>query len=221
MSAFAEAARSIRTSIAFSSPDQPLRTLLVTSAEASDGKTTVASNLAIAMAQTGQKVILVDCDLRRSRIHDIYHVDNQHGLTSAVIGPRPVEAALIESEVPGLRLLPSGPLPPNPSELLHSKAFREMLEQLRRLADVVIIDSPPLVPVTDAAVISTNVDAVVLVARSFKTSRVAAERAVRILRDVGGKGIGFVLNALEGSGVGSGYYAAYARRSNSDRPPAA
>lgn len=224
-STFAEAARAVRTSIVFSSPDRPIRTLLVTSAVAGDGKTTVACNLAITMAQAGQRVVLIDCDLRRSRLHGVFSVENNPGVTGVIVGPRSIESGILATAVPNLSLLTSGALPPNPSELLHSEAFGQLLESLKKQFDIVIIDSPPLVPVTDAAVISTRIDSVVLVARAFKTSRAAAQRAVRILRDVNANTVGVVLNGFDSGRSRYGYYGyreqGYAPRTESTPPPAA
>jgi capsular exopolysaccharide synthesis family protein len=224
-SATAEAARAIRTNILFMSPDVPYRRLLVTSAVPSEGKTTVACSIAIAMAQAGQRVALVDCDLRRPRLHRIFGKPNETGLTTVLLDPEVLDSAITSGEVPGLHLLTSGPIPPNPAELLHSEAFGRVLQELEKRFDRVIFDSPPLIPVTDAAVLSTRVDATVLVVKPFLTRKEVARHAVRSLRDVGGRILGTVLNDLDLSSRDSSYYYQYhsryyhAYRQDSPAPP--
>lgn len=194
-SAVAEAARAIRTNLLFTSPDRPYKTLVVTSAGPSDGKTTVASSIAIAMAQTGQRVCLVDCDLRRPRINKLFECDLQVGVTTALLDPTGLDEAIMSTQVPNLSILASGPLPPNPADLMHSEAFARLLNELRNRFDRVVIDSPPVNLVTDAVILSTRVDATLLVLRVKRTKRDAARRALRALRDVGTVCPGFVLNA--------------------------
>ncbi len=192
----AEAARAIRTNLMFMSPDKPQRMLLVTSAGPVEGKTTVASCIAVAMAQTGQRVLLVDCDLRRPRVHKIFGKDSKVGLTTALLD-HDLDRAIHETPVPNLSVLPSGPIPPNPAELLHTDRFRQLLDELRGKFDRVIIDSPPVVAVTDPAILSTLVDGTVLVVRAFKTRKEVARHAVRSILDVGGNIVGSVLNAID------------------------
>lgn len=194
-SAVAEAARAIRTNLLFTSPDRPYSVLVVTSAGPSEGKTTVAASVAIAMAQTGQRVCLVDCDLRRPRVHKLFHGELQLGVTTALLDPDALDEAIAATEVPNLSILPAGPLPPNPADLIHSEAFARLLSELRGRFDRVVIDSPPVNLVTDAVVLSTRVDATLLVLRVKRTKRDAARRALRALHDVGAVCPGFVLNA--------------------------
>jgi capsular exopolysaccharide synthesis family protein len=195
MSGIAEAARTIRTNLLFMAPDHPYRTLLVTSAGPAEGKTTVASCIAIAMAQAGQKVVLMDCDLRRPRIHRVFRKGHDVGLTTALLDEN-VDAVIMATEVPNLSIIPAGPIPPNPAELLHSERFKVVLKKVAERFDRVIIDSPPVVPVTDAAILSTLVDGTVLVIRAFKTSQELARHALRALVDIGAKKAGAVLNAV-------------------------
>jgi capsular exopolysaccharide synthesis family protein len=204
-SSVAEAARAIRTNIVFSNPDHPYRVLLVTSAAAAEGKTTVACSIATAMAQAGQRVLLVDCDMRRPRLHQVFGAANGTGLTSALIDHSALDRAILGTAIDNVSLLPTGPLPPNPSELLHSEAFDRVLATLRARYDRIIIDSPPIVPVTDAAILSSKVDGTVLVVRAFKTPRDLAARARRALRDVGAHLVGTVLNGVDHSRGGYGY----------------
>lgn len=194
-SAVAEAARAIRTNILFSSPDRPPRSLLITSSGPEEGKTTVATSLAVVMAQAGQRVLLVDCDLRRPRMHRIFSKLSTVGVTTTLLEPGALDAADLSCDVPGLDVLPAGPIPPNPAEIFHSEAFRRLLSQLCERYDRVILDSPPVGPVTDATILSTLADATLLVVRSHRTDREAARRSLRTLRDVTGNTIlGAVMN---------------------------
>lgn len=195
MSGIAEAARTIRTNLLFMAPDHPYRTLLVTSAGPAEGKTTVASCIAIAMAQAGQKVVLIDCDMRRPRIHRVFRKTSEVGMTTALLDEN-IDAVIMSTEVPNLSIIPAGPIPPNPAELLHSERFKVVLKKIAERFDRVIIDSPPVVPVTDAAILSTLVDGTVLVVRAFKTSQELARHALRALVDIGAKKAGAVLNAV-------------------------
>ena len=205
-SGMAEAARAIRTNIVFMSTDNPHRTLLITSAVPSEGKTTVACAIATTMAQTGLRVVLVDCDLRRPRLHTVFHRKNDWGVTSALLDRSVQDSIAFETEVPNLWIAPTGPIPPNPSELLHSAAFHAILNSLRTRFDRVIIDSPPIIAVTDATVLSTLVDAVVVVVRASITTKDLVRRALKSLRDVNGPIAGVVLNAAN---VEDGSYSAY------------
>jgi capsular exopolysaccharide synthesis family protein len=219
-SSVAEAARSVRTNILFAAPDNPFRRILVASASPSEGKTMVASTLAIAMAQAGQRVLLVDCDLRRSRLHKVYNRLNDVGVTSALLDPALLDRENLETHIPNLSLLPAGPRAANPAELLHSESFTRLLDELSRRYDRVIIDSPPLVAVTDAAILSTHVDATVFVARAFKTSRDVAKQALRALHDVGAKIAGCVLNSVDTKRRYGAYYYSYGNETAPDAKPA-
>jgi succinoglycan biosynthesis transport protein ExoP len=211
-SVVAEAARAIRTNLMFMSPDNPYRCLLVTSAGPAEGKTTVAASMAIAIAQTGQRVCLVDCDLRKPRVHTVFNERNDRGVTTALLEPGQLPSLVVETQVPNLWILRAGPTPPNPADLMHSEAFGRVLQELRAEFDRVVIDSPPIGLVTDGVILSTRVDATVLVVRALATRRDAAKRAMRSLRDVGANCAGFVLNAVASSEryYYSGYYAPYA-----------
>jgi capsular exopolysaccharide synthesis family protein len=213
-SGIAEAARAIRTNVMFMSPDQPYRVLLVTSAGPAEGKTTVACCFAIALAQAGRRVVLVDCDMRRPRLHRVFGKERDIGITTAILEATPsVDRIAQPTDVPNLSLVTTGPLPPNPAEILHSAAFMKLLDALRSSFDFVVIDSPPIVPVTDAAVLAATVDATILVVRAFQTSKDMGRRAVRALRDVGGRIVGTVLNSvdLERHAYGYQYYYYYNR----------
>lgn len=195
-SSIAEAARAIRTNLIFMAPDKPFHTLLVTSASPSEGKTTLACHVAIAMAQAGQRVLLIDCDLRRPRIHRVFGKTAEVGVTTSILGDGPSDAVL-ETDVPNLSVVAAGPVPPNPAEILHSERFKAFLRRMSGRFDRVIIDSPPIVAVTDAVVLSTEVDGTLLVVRAFSTRKDIARHAIRAIRDVGGKLAGTVLNAVD------------------------
>lgn len=221
-SGLAEAVRAIRTNIVFMSPDNPHKTLLITSAVPSEGKTTVACSIATAIAQAGQRVVVVDCDLRRPRLHSVFKRRNDWGVTSALLDRSVVESIAFETEVPNLWLAPTGPIPPNPSELLHSEAFRAVLTHLQSRFDRVIVDSPPIIAVTDATVLSTLVDGVIVVVRASSTTKDLVRRALKSLRDVGSQIVGVVLNAadVEDDNYSAYKYYSYRREAYSAKPPA-
>lgn len=190
----AEAFRTLRTNIQFSSLDRELRTILVTSPGPREGKSTVLANLAVALAETGRRVIAVDCDLRRPALHQLFGVPHAAGITSVMLEDDPQTLPLQDTIVPGLRLLASGPLPPNPSELLGSQRFNRVLDLLKREGDVVLFDAPPVLGVADAAVLAARLDGVLLVASAGKTRRDLARRARQQLERVNARIIGVVLN---------------------------
>ena len=190
-----EAYRSLRTSIQFLGLDREIDTLLFTSPGAAEGKTTTLANIATTMAQAGQSVVMVCCDLRRPRIHEFFGLTNETGFTSVLLGTSTLEDALQPVPgTPGLYLLASGPTPPNPSELLSDPRAKATFAQITELADIVLIDSPPVLPVTDAAVLSTLVDGVVLVTSVGNSSRREVARAIDVLGRVDAPLVGVVLN---------------------------
>jgi len=175
-----------------------VQVLTITSPQVGDGKTTTIANLAVATARTGRRVVLVDSDLRRPRLHDYFEVPNDLGLTSVMIGDCTLPQALREiPDVPRLSVLPSGPLPPNPSELLSVRRFPEVLNLLRQHADLVLIDSPPLLPVTDPALIAAHADAVIVVVSEGSTTRKQLRDAFDVLRKVDATILGVLLNNSE------------------------
>ncbi|MCS7003596.1 MAG: polysaccharide biosynthesis tyrosine autokinase, partial [Dehalococcoidia bacterium] len=186
----AEAYRQLRTNIQFASPDNPLRALAFTSAGPQEGKSTTLANLAIAIAQTGSRVIAVDCDLRRPTLHTLFGVKNTKGLTNLFVDTGFEDLFTQETDVPNLLVLPSGPLPPTPSELLGSRRMLEIIAKLRAEADYVLFDTPPVVAVTDAAVLSTRVDGVVLVVKANQTKRESIQKAKALLDKVGANIVG-------------------------------
>jgi capsular exopolysaccharide synthesis family protein len=200
--------RALRTAVQFTDPDITVRTILVTSASPGDGKTTTTSNLALALAASGERVVVVDADLRRATLAGVFGLEHAVGLSSLVLRTVELDDTLQEW-APGVTILPSGrPLPPNPSELLGSHFMSQLLDDLSARFDIVLIDTPPVLPVTDAVALATQVDAVLLVARHGKTQRGPAAEARRRLEAVGANVIGFVLNAVPAR-ESAGYYADY------------
>lgn len=205
----AEAYRSLRTSINFLGVDRPMRVIQVTSSNASEGKTTTLANLAVALARAGERVVIVNCDLRRPRVHDFFGLADSVGFTNVFLGEMPISSAL--QSVPGepnLRLLASGRLPPNPSELLSSPRTEQIFAALRSQNVMVLIDCPPVLPVTDAAVLSSRVDGTLLVASAGSTNAKDMARALELLGQVGAPVIGVVLNGVDAEG-GYGYQYGY------------
>jgi capsular exopolysaccharide synthesis family protein len=193
----AEAYRALRTSVKFLRLEASMKTVLVTSTAASEGKTVTAVNLATVLAQSGDNVLLVAADLRRPRAHELFGAARSPGLTTVLLGEIAPEAAIYTiAEVPGLHLMPPGPTPPNPAELLDSNATRELLTSLAERYDAVIIDSPPVLPVTDPQVLARAADAVLLVIAYRETSKRGLRRAIELLGQVDATIVGTVLNLV-------------------------
>jgi protein-tyrosine kinase len=202
----AEAFRTLRTNIQFAGVNRELRSLLITSAEPKVGKTTTLCNLGIVMAQAEQRVLLIDGDLRRPMLHVRLSFSNRYGLSNLLIKQVELEDVVQEiPDVPGLHVITSGPIPPNPSELLGSAGMAALLQNVRAQYDAVLIDSPPLLPVTDAQVLSRLVDGSLLVVNSGKTLREQLTRAKGLLTHVDGHLIGAVLNNTK-ENMGGYYY---------------
>lgn len=207
-SPIAEAFRSLRTNIQFLGIDTPQRAIVVTSAGPAEGKSTTVANLAIAMAQAGKKVLLVDCDMRRPMVHKNFGLVNTRGLTNILANDLPFMDAAQETEIEGLKIITSGPIPPNPSELLGSMKMRDLVGKFKEQVDFVFFDTPPVSAVTDAAVLSTQADGVVLVLSSGEISRDAALHARTVLHNVNAHILGVVLNKVEAEKE-QGYYYYY------------
>ena len=196
-SAAAEAYRTMRSNVDFTSVDAPLRTLLITSAVPGEGKTVTAANLAIAFAVSGRRVLLIDADLRRPSLHKIFDLPNAQGLTNLLQSDQVSLEALVHSNLhERLKVLTSGPLPPNPAELTGSERMRRVVERLKSTADLVIVDSPPLQAVTDAAILSSYMDGTLLVIDSSKTHRSTIRQAREALAKANARVIGVVLNRV-------------------------
>jgi non-specific protein-tyrosine kinase len=206
----AEAYRILRTNIQFSALDNPPRTLMITSSSPSEGKSTTLANLGLVMAQQGQHVILVDTDLRRPTLHRLFQLPNSVGLSNALLQVQPdLDNLLQDTRYENLQVLTTGPLPPNPAEMLGSERFRDLLKQLAGRADVVLLDSPPVLAVTDAAILARQTDGVVLVVEAGLTRRQVAQNAKEALEKVGANILGVSLNRLQPRGSGSYYYYYY------------
>ncbi|MGC9932357.1 CpsD/CapB family tyrosine-protein kinase [Priestia aryabhattai] len=186
--------RTIRTSIQFSNVDTDLRSVVVTSPNPAEGKSTITANLAIVFAQQGKRVLLIDSDLRKPTAHYTFQLENNIGLTNILTRQVTLEKAVKKASQENLWILTSGPIPPNPSELLGSRSMKDLLEQIKNEYDFVIFDSPPVLAVTDAQVLSNLTDGVVLVMSSRNTQIDSAKKAKELLESVGAKILGVVLN---------------------------
>ncbi|MBK8045638.1 MAG: CpsD/CapB family tyrosine-protein kinase [Anaerolineales bacterium] len=205
----AEAYRVLRTNLLFSAVDNPPRSLLVTSSSPTEGKSTTLANLGVVMAQQGQRVVLVDSDLRRPTLHRLFQLPNTVGLTNAAARAPTAAPFMQPTQVENLSVLTTGPLPPNPAELLGSTRFGELLKDLYQHADVILFDSPPALAVTDAPVLARQVDGVLLIIDAGATRRQWAVSAQETLNKVGAKVLGVALNRLNLKGSGYYYYHNY------------
>lgn len=203
-----EAYRGIRTSILFSSAETEPQVILVSSAGPQEGKTITSTNLAVAMAQSGNKVVMLDCDMRRPKVHKIFGMSKDQGMSNILVGNKDLNGIIIPTQVPNLDVIPSGPIPPNPSEILGSTRMTKLIEDLKKDYSRIIIDSPPITAVTDAVVLSKCVDGVVIVVRANDTAREIVKNGVNQLQAVGAHVLGAVLNGVD-MGKDSYYYYQY------------
>lgn len=205
----AEAYRTLRTSVQFRGLEEPLRLIQVTSPSASEGKTTTLANLAVAFANSGQRVAVVCCDLRRPRVHEFFQIDNRVGFTTVMLGEVPLSAALTPvPKIENLWLLPSGVVPQNPAELLGTRQAANVFNALGAQFDLVLVDCPPVLPVADAAILAGRMDGTLLVASAGSTTRTSLRRALDALQQVDAPLLGVILNGVtaEGGYGYSGYY---------------
>ncbi|WP_273130271.1 CpsD/CapB family tyrosine-protein kinase [Bacillus weihaiensis] len=193
-SPIAEQFRTIRTNIQFSSIDQELQTIIVTSSGPAEGKSTTTANLAVVFAQQGKRVLLIDADLRKPTVHYTFRQENHIGLSNVLTRQSTLQEAVKVTSQDKLWVLSSGPIPPNPSELLGSKGMQTLLEQAKEEYDVIILDTPPVLAVTDAQILSNTADGVVLVVSSGKTETESAKKAKELLESAKAKILGVVLN---------------------------
>jgi len=208
---FSEAFRGIRTNVLFSSAQEGSRSIVVTSTAPGEGKSMVASNLAISLAQAGQRVLLIDADMRKPKSQDIFGIAQEPGLSNVLVGNAKASESVRKSMVSGLWVLPAGRIPPNPAELLGSARFRDFVTSLKDHFDWVIVDSPPVMAVTDASLIAHLASGVVFVVGSEMTSRHAAKRALDQLEHANAKFVGAVLNRVDLK-HNAYYYSQYYRR---------
>lgn len=190
----AEAYRTLRTNIEFSSIDKKLKVITITSSAPAEGKTTVAANIAISFAENGKKTLLLDSDLRRPTIHKIFKLPNSVGFVNIIVGNASKEDAIQKNIVRNLDILTSGIIPPNPSELIGSNKNKNLLESLKEEYDVIILDSPPLLAVTDAQILTTISDGTIIVVKHGSTKKDELERSKELLEKVQGNILGVVLN---------------------------
>lgn len=193
----AESYRVLRTNLQFSSVDKKLKTIVFTSAAPGEGKTTNICNMAVTFAQAGNKVLLIDGDLRKPRIHRVFHETIEKGLTLAITNLVNYKANIVHSEISNLDLMLSGPIPPNPAELLASNNFKALLEILEKTYDYILIDSPPVSPFTDAVVMSTICDGVILVVSSGMVDKDVVIYSTNLFKTVKANIIGVILNNLD------------------------
>ena len=215
-----EAYRGLRTSVQFMALENPTKVLQITSPSAGDGKTTTSANLAWIMADAGQRVVLIGCDLRQPRIHEFFGLPNDVGFTSVLLGEAELEDALLwVRDQPGLLVLPTGPVPPNPSELLSSARTQQVFKSLSAYADMIIVDSAPVLPVTDAAVLSTHADAILLVVSVGMDKRRDVVRSVEMLNQINAPIAGIVLNRAPEPDSSAYYRYRYEEKSSTRTSP--
>ncbi len=205
-SPISEQYRTIRTNVQFSDVDKDIKSLLITSSEPEAGKSMTAANLAIVYGQQGIKTLLIDADMRKPTMHYTFRLENLTGLSNALVDNTSFETVAISSDVENLDIIPSGPIPPNPSELLASNRFKELYEEAYEVYDMIIVDTPPIIAVTDAQIVANMLDGVIIVARSGQTEVEHLKQSVQLIEKVQGNLLGTVLNDVEKVNSGNYYY---------------
>lgn len=206
-SPISESYRMLRTNLDYIDIDKEDKTIVITSANMAEGKTSTVCNLAVTMADAGKKVLLVDCDLRKPKVHKNFDIGNEEGLVNILVEGVFSEAVISElDDVPNLKIIPSGPLPPNPSEILASNAMNNLISRLKREYDIILFDAPPVCSVTDAALLSNIADGVILVIAAANTQIESAKLAKKLLQKVGANILGVVLTKVDKSKSRSYYY---------------
>lgn len=204
-----EAFRMLRTNLQFVGVDKPLKKIVITSSNPGEGKSVVAANLAISIASTGSKVLLIDADLRRPKVHKLFFLENYKGLSSLLAGDLKIDDVANETPVENLHIITSGPIPPNPAEILGSAKMNQFIEKASSVYDIIIFDSPPVNTVADASILSSIADGVILVIEAGVTAREAAILAKEQLEKINARILGVVLNKAKQSSEGYYYYYYY------------
>ena len=210
-SVISEQYRAIRTNIEYSSVDQNTKTILVTSSDKNEGKTTTVSNLAVSFANLNKKVLLIDCDLRNASIHKMFRLNNIYGLTDILAKDRAVDKCIQETELENLYVLTAGAIPPNPAEILSSDKMKNLIEDLKNIYDYIFIDTPPIGLVTDAGVLSSFIDGVVLVVKSESVEKKYLEETKKKLDAVDARILGAILNSYKSEQKDYNYYSYYGK----------
>lgn len=207
----AEAFRTLRTNIQFSSLDNTIKSLVVTSSGPGEGKSTVMANLGTTIAQSGKRVVIVDCDLRKPTVHKKLGLPNTEGLTNVLVQNKKIEECIVSTKITNLYAMTSGPIPPNPAELLGSKKMKGMLNELVQVFDMVLIDAPPVIAVTDAQILATQVEGVLLVTSYRQTEKLALTKSKELLDKVGARILGVILNKIpeQADSIYGKYYGSY------------
>lgn len=212
-----EAFRMLRTNLQFVGVDKPLKKIVITSSNPREGKSVVAANLAISIASTGSKVLLIDADLRRPEVHKLFFLENYKGLSSLLAGDLKIDDVANETPVENLHIITSGPIPPNPAEILGSAKMNQFIEKASSVYDIIIFDSPPVNTVADASILSSIADGVILVVEAGVTAREAAILAKEQLEKINARILGVVLNKAKQSSEGYYYYYYYYGEGSSKR----
>ena len=210
-SVISEQYRAIRTNIEYSNVDQNTKTILVTSSDKNEGKTTTVSNLAVSFANLNKKVLLIDCDLRNASIHKMFRLNNIYGLTDILAKDRAVDKCIQETELKNLYVLTAGAIPPNPAEILSSEKMKNLIEDLKNIYDYIFIDTPPIGLVTDAGVLSSFIDGVVLVVKSESVEKKYLEETKKKLDAVDARILGAILNSYKSEQKDYNYYSYYGK----------
>jgi capsular exopolysaccharide synthesis family protein len=211
-SPISEAYRTLRTNIQFSAIDEDMNIIMITSAGPGEGKSTTISNLAVVYAQSGKRVLIIDADLRKPTMHHTFNISNRKGLTNLLTGQSTIDEVIVSSGIENLFILASGPIPPNPSEILSSKRMKNLMEELSRNFDTILIDAPPTLAVTDSQIIAARCKGVLLVIDSGKVKREIAQKAKASLERVNARILGVVLNNVNRSSGEVYYYYYYGKK---------
>lgn len=204
-----ETYRTLRTNIEFAAIDSAMQVIMVSSAGPGEGKSTTIANLAVAFSQSDRKVVLIDADMRKPTAHKTFQISNRYGLSSAISQQSTLQEVTQSTDVPNLDVITAGPIPPNPAEMLGSKRMTAMLEELRARYDIILVDTPPLLAVTDAQIVATKSDGAVLVVDQGRVKRQFAQKAIQNLQNVNARILGVVLNNVKRRSNEEAYYYYY------------